>query len=155
MQAVTIDDKQLYWKPRERPAIAANEVLIKVAYAGINRADLMQAAGQYPPPSGVTDIPGLEVSGEIVECGAEVNGWQAGEKVCALLAGGGYADYVAVPACQVAPIPTGLSVQQAAAICEVYATAWMNGGATRGAGVSACRRQWRWFGSDSVMPSSR
>lgn len=101
---------------RPIPTPGPGEVLIKVAAAGINRADVLQREGHYPPPEGASDIPGLEVSGTVEELGAGVDGWDFGAPVCALLAGGGYAEYVAVPAGQLAPVPDGVSVEDAAAL---------------------------------------
>src|SRR5579883_2370741 len=95
---------------RPVPEPGPGEVLIRVAAAGVNRPDVMQRKGAYPPPPGVTDIPGLEVAGEIVRIGAEVASHTLGERVCALVAGGGYAEYVAAPAVQCLPIPSSLSL---------------------------------------------
>ena len=94
-------------RPVERPVpnIGSREVLVRVVAAGVNRPDLLQRAGHYPPPPGTTDIPGLEVSGQIVRVGAEVKEFAVGDEVCALVAGGGYAQYVAVPVVQCLPIP--------------------------------------------------
>jgi NADPH2:quinone reductase len=113
---------------REVPDIAPGdgEILIKVTCAGVNRADLLQAAGSYPPPPGASPILGLEVSGTVVDVGAETSGWTIGQDVCALLAGGGYAEYVAVPAGQVLPLPSGVDVHDAAALPEVACTVWSN-----------------------------
>jgi putative PIG3 family NAD(P)H quinone oxidoreductase len=111
---------------RPVPAPARGEVLIRVAAAGVNRADILQRKGSYPPPAGASDIPGLEVSGEVVARGAEVHEPQVGAKVCALLAGGGYAQYVAAPAVQCLPVPAGVSVEDAAALPETYCTVWLN-----------------------------
>ncbi|WMY79428.1 NAD(P)H-quinone oxidoreductase [Citricoccus sp. I39-566] len=111
---------------RPIPTPGHGEVLIKVAAAGINRADLLQRAGNYPVPEGASDLPGLEVSGTIEEAGAGVGTWDFGTPVCALLAGGGYAEYVAVPAGQVAPVPDGVSLTDAAGLPEVAATCWSN-----------------------------
>ncbi|MCV7253667.1 NAD(P)H-quinone oxidoreductase [Mycolicibacterium fluoranthenivorans] len=110
------------------PDVAAHtrQVVIRVAAAGVNRADLLQAAGNYPPPPGASDILGLEVSGTIAEVGSEVTEWSVGQPVCALLAGGGYAEYVAVPAEQVMPIPDGVGLHEAAALPEVACTVWSN-----------------------------
>ncbi|GAA3905997.1 NAD(P)H-quinone oxidoreductase [Halomonas cibimaris] len=102
------------------------EVQLRVAYAGVNRADLMQRAGHYPPPPGVSDIPGLEVSGTVIGVGANVRSLAAGDEVCALLAGGGYAEKVNVDARQVLPLPRGFSLRDGAALPEVFATAWLN-----------------------------
>ncbi|CDQ43557.1 quinone oxidoreductase [Mycolicibacterium neoaurum] len=97
-----------------------------MAAAGVNRADLLQAAGNYPPPPGASDILGLEVSGTITEIGDAVRGWTIGQRVCALLAGGGYAEYVAVPAAQLLPVPDGIGLHEAAALPEVACTVWSN-----------------------------
>lgn len=111
---------------RSRPEPAAGDVLIKVAAAGVNRADLMQRQGHYPPPPGAPDILGLEVSGTIAAVGPAVSEWQAGDEVCALLAGGGYAEYVAVPASVCLPVPKGVALVDAAAIPETACTVWTN-----------------------------
>src|SRR5690625_3547244 len=108
------------------PTPGEGEVLIKVVAAVMNNADLIQRASIYPPPPGASDLPGLEVSGTIEDIGPGVTDWQVGAEVCALLAGGGYAEYVAVPAGQVLPIPQGLSLVQAAGIPEVAANCWYN-----------------------------
>ena len=102
------------------------EVRIAVVAAGINRADVLQRQGLYPPPPGESDIPGLEVSGHIDAIGAGVSTWQVGDAVCALLAGGGYSELVVVPAGQVLPVPAGVSVGDAAALPEVACTVWSN-----------------------------
>lgn len=107
------------------PTCTEGQVRIRVVAAGINRADLLQAAGLYPPPPGVSDILGLECAGVITEVAAGSR-WQVGDRVCALLAGGGMAEEVCVDARHVLPVPEGLSLVQAAAIPEVYATAWLN-----------------------------
>lgn len=104
----------------------AGEVLIEVAAAGLNRADLLQRQGFYPPPPGASDVIGMEVSGTIAALGAGVPGWQVGDQVCALLAGGGYASQVVVPAGQVMPVPDGISPVEAAALPEVACTVWSN-----------------------------
>ena len=113
---------------RERPVprIASGEVLVKVAAAGVNRADVMQRRGHYPPPAGVTDVLGLEISGTVAAVGPEVSGWKAGDQVCALVAGGGYAEYCAAPAPQCLPVPAGIDVVDAAALPEAYFTVWTN-----------------------------
>lgn len=120
------DNQQAVQLQCELPQVRPDEVIIQVAYSGMNRADLMQLAGQYPPPPGTSKILGLEVSGVVQAVGADVDDIQIGDKVCALLSGGGYAEYVAVPAVQVLPVPAGMSLLAAAGICEVYATAWFN-----------------------------
>ena len=107
-----------------RPGI--DEVLIEIFAAGVNRADLLQAAGNYPPPPGASDILGLEVSGRIGAVGDGVSEWIVGQEVCALLAGGGYAESVIVPAAQVLPVPPGVTLHDAAALPEVACTVWSN-----------------------------
>jgi len=111
---------------RPRPAVGAGDVLIKVAAAGVNRPDVMQRQGKYPPPPGAPDIPGLEVAGTIDEVGGSVTGWQVGDRVCALVWGGGYAEYCAAPAPQVLPVPSGMDLIHAAAIPETTFTVWTN-----------------------------
>lgn len=111
---------------RPIPTPGPGEVLIKVTAAGINRADVLQRAGNYPVPEGASDLPGLEVSGTIEEVGAGVGPWEFGTPVCGLLTGGGYAEYVAVPAGQVVPVPDGVSLTDAAGLPEVAATCWSN-----------------------------
>ena len=108
------------------PVAGPGEVLIEVAATAVNRADLLQRQGHYPPPPGASDVIGLECSGTIVAVGDEVTGWAVGEEVCALLAGGGYAGLVAVPAGQVMPIPDGIDLITAAALPEVACTVWSN-----------------------------
>lgn len=102
------------------------EVLIKVRAAGVNRADLLQAAGRYPPPPGASQIMGLEVSGVIADVGDGVADLAVGQQVCALLSGGGYAEYVAAPAAQVMPLPAGVTLEDAAGLPEVACTVWSN-----------------------------
>lgn len=109
-----------------RPRIRPGEVLIKVAATGVNRADVMQRQGSYPPPPGASDILGLEVSGHVVEIGPGGSGVSIGDEVCALLSGGGYAEYVAVPVGQVLPVPRGLSLLEAASLPEAVSTVWSN-----------------------------
>lgn len=111
---------------RERPVAGPGEVLIKVAAFGLNRADVQQRRGFYPPPPGASEIPGLEVSGTIAGLGPGVTGFAVAEGVCALLTGGGYAEYVAVPAVQVLPVPAGIGLVDAAGLPEVTATVWSN-----------------------------
>ena len=117
---------RLRWQEMPDPAVGPGEVLIGVSAAGVNRADLLQAAGRYPPPPGVSDVPGLEVSGTVAAVGGGVDGFVAGQPVCALLSGGGYAELVAVPAGQVMPIPDGVSIVDAAALPEAACTVWSN-----------------------------
>ena len=108
------------------PAPGPGEVAIDVVAAGVNRADVMQRQGFYPPPPGASETLGLEVSGVIAEVGADVEDWRPGDTVCALLSGGGYAERVNVPATQVLPVPQGVSVAAAAALPEAAATVWSN-----------------------------
>jgi putative PIG3 family NAD(P)H quinone oxidoreductase len=108
------------------PEPQPGEVLVEVAAAGVNRADLQQRIGVYPPPPGASEYPGLEVSGTVAAVGSEVTGWSVGDQVCALLAGGGYAEKVAVPAGQLLPVPSGVSLVEAAALPEVVCTVWSN-----------------------------
>lgn len=111
---------------RPRPAPGPGEVLVRVAAAGLNRADVQQRRGVYPPPPGASDIPGLEVSGTVVGRGEGATKHNDGAEVCALLSGGGYAEYVAVPEGQVLPVPTGVGLVEAAGLPEVAATVWSN-----------------------------
>src|SRR5690606_30434933 len=111
-------------RPMPRPG--AGEVLIKVAAAGVNRPDVLQRAGMYPPPPGAPDYPGLEVAGEIAALGPDVQHWKVGDKVCALVTGGGYATYCVAPAEQCLPVPQGLAITEAAALPENWFTVWTN-----------------------------
>ena len=111
---------------RPVPVPAANEVLIEVAAAGVNRPDVLQRKGGYPPPPGASDIPGLEVAGTVIATGAGANKWKTGDRVCALVTGGGYAEYVAAPAPQCLPIPRGLTLVEAAGLPETFFTVWVN-----------------------------
>jgi len=108
------------------PSIRKDEVLVRVAAAGLNRADIHQREGHYPPPAGASETLGLEVSGHIAEVGTSVTRWKAGDRVCALLAGGGYAEYCAVPAAQCLPAPSGSSLMDAAGLPEAAFTIWAN-----------------------------
>ena len=127
MQAILAASKgQLTWQEVPDIVPGEGEVLIKVSAVGVNRADLLQAAGKYPPPPGASEILGLEVSGTVAELGDGVTGLDVGQQVCALLAGGGYAELVAVPAGQVMPIPDSVPVHHAAALPEVACTVWSN-----------------------------
>jgi len=111
---------------RPRPSAGAGDVLIRVAAAGVNRPDVFQRRGRYPPPPGASDIPGLEVAGTVEALGADVSGFHVGDAVCALVAGGGYAEYCAAPAPQCLPIPRGLDLVAAGAIPETFFTVWTN-----------------------------
>lgn len=130
MQAVTIPEfggpEALVVTDEPTPEPGPDEVLIRVVTAGVNRADLLQRQGFYPPPPGESDIPGLEVSGVIEAVGPSVTEWLPGDHVCALLSGGGYAQYVAAPAGQVLPLPSGVAPADAAALPEVACTVWSN-----------------------------
>jgi putative PIG3 family NAD(P)H quinone oxidoreductase len=114
--------------PVERPipTPGSGEVLIKVAAAGVNRPDLMQRRGRYPPPPGASDIPGLEIAGTVDRLGSDVSPWKVGDDICALVAGGGYAEYCVAPAPQCLPVPRGLDIVSAAAIPETFFTVWTN-----------------------------
>jgi NADPH2:quinone reductase len=111
---------------RPMPEPGPGEVLVRVAAAGVNRPDVMQRRGMYPPPPGASDLPGLEVAGTIEHVGAGVSEWRGGDRVCALVSGGGYAEYVVVPAVQCLPIPKGFDFVAAAAIPETFFTVWTN-----------------------------
>lgn len=111
---------------RPVPVAAAGEVLIEVSAAGVNRPDVLQRKGAYAPPPGASDIPGLEVAGRIVAAGNGVQEWKIGDRVCALVSGGGYAEYVNVPAVQCLPVPRGLSLTEAAGLPETFFTVWVN-----------------------------
>ena len=111
-------------RPVPRPG--PGEVLVRVAAAGVNRPDVLQRKGGYAPPPGASDIPGLEMAGTIVALGEQVGSWQLGDEVCALVTGGGYAEYCVAPAAQCLPIPHGLSLLEAAGIPETYFTVWSN-----------------------------
>jgi putative PIG3 family NAD(P)H quinone oxidoreductase len=117
---------ELVWRQVPDVTPDRGEVLVKVSAAGVNRADLLQAAGLYPPPPGASEVIGMEVSGVVAAVGDDVSGWVPGQEVCALLAGGGYAEYVAVPAGQLLPIPGGVDPQDAAGLPEVACTVWSN-----------------------------
>lgn len=126
MQAIEISDGKLVSVQRPIPEPAAGEVLIRVMAAGINRPDILQRKGLYPAPVGITDIPGLEVAGVIAKTGKGVRGLKKGQKVCALLAGGGYAEYAVVPHEQCLSVPTGMDTVHAAALPETFFTVWTN-----------------------------
>jgi NADPH2:quinone reductase len=111
---------------RPVPEARVGEVVIKVAWAGVNRPDALQRAGMYAPPPTASDLPGLEASGEIVAVGEGVSGWAVGDKVCALLPGGGYAEYVATPAAHCLPVPKGMGMREAACLPETFFTVWSN-----------------------------
>jgi putative PIG3 family NAD(P)H quinone oxidoreductase len=130
MYAITVREpggpEALEWTEVPDPVPGAGEVLVEVTASAVNRADLLQRQGHYPPPPGASDIIGLECSGTIIELGEGVEGWQVGDEVCALLAGGGYAEKVAVPAGQLLPVPAEVDLIAAAALPEVACTVWAN-----------------------------
>ena len=126
MRAIEIEAGALKLTDRPIPVPTDNQVLIKVAAAGVNRPDIMQRKGLYPAPSGASDIPGLEVAGTVVTTGVAVRHLQSGDIVCALVTGGGYADYCLATASHCLPIPEGLSLVQAAALPETFFTVWSN-----------------------------
>ncbi len=130
MQAITVPEpggpEALVLAEVDTPSPAPGEVLVRVAAAGVNRADTLQRQGHYPPPPGASEVIGLEVSGTVAALGDGVDDWSAGDQVCALLAGGGYAEYVAVPAGQLLPVPDRVSLVDAAALPEVACTVWSN-----------------------------
>lgn len=115
-------------KPARRPVPipSHDEVLIRVAHAGVNRPDCLQRAGHYPVPPGASDLPGLEVSGHVAAIGAGVQEWRVGDAVCALLPGGGYAEYAVTPAAHCLPVPAGMDLRAAAGLCETGFTVWSN-----------------------------
>lgn len=130
MKAILVnDDRSLSWSEVEDPIIKPDEVLVEIHYAALNRADLMQREGDYPPPEGCPEWMGLEISGVITELGAEASkksSWKKGDRVCALLGGGGYAEYVAVKYDMLMPVPENCTMEEAAAIPEAFATAYLN-----------------------------
>ena len=130
MKAMLVrDDRSLVWSDVEYPVMNADEVIVKIKCAAVHRADLMQRAGDYPPPPGCPEWMGLEISGEIIEMGEEAkakSSWKIGDKVCALLGGGGYAEYVAIKYDMMMPVPAGISMEEAAAMPEAFATAYLN-----------------------------
>ncbi|GGL99984.1 NAD(P)H-quinone oxidoreductase [Micromonospora yangpuensis] len=140
MRAITIPEPggpdALVWSEVPDPQPAPGEVVVAVRASAVNRADLLQRQGHYPPPAGASAYPGLECSGVVAALGPEVTGWTVGQEVCALLAGGGYAERVAVPAGQLLPVPAGVDLVDAAALPEVACTVWSNvvqlAGLTRG-----------------------
>src|ERR687891_547126 len=130
MRAVTLSGpggpEVLEWGEVPDPVLRPGEVLVDVVATAVNRADLLQRAGSYPPPPGASEILGLECSGVVSEVGEGVTGWSVGDEVCALLSGGGYAERVAVPAGQLLPRPAGVELATAAALPEVVCTVWSN-----------------------------
>lgn len=127
MKAMLVDkNKNLIWSEVENPVIKKDEVLVKIYAAALNRADLLQRQGKYPSPAGCPEWMGLEISGEIIEVGEYVSEWKIGDRVCALLGGGGYAQYVAVRHDMLMPVPKGITMEEAAALPEAYATSYLN-----------------------------
>ncbi len=126
MRAIVVKNSAMHVAEVPRPVPRAGEILIRVTAAGVNRADLVQRKGHYPPPAGITDILGMEVSGHVAAVGANVARWKQGDAVCALLAGGGYAEYCVVPQGQVLPLPQGVSLEDAASLPEAAFTVWAN-----------------------------
>ena len=111
---------------RPQPSPKADEILIKVSAAGVNRPDVLQRMGKYPVPPDASDLPGLEVAGEVAACGSAVKRWKVGDRVCALVHGGGYAEYCVAPEVQALPVPKGLSDAEAASLPETFFTVWSN-----------------------------
>jgi len=109
-----------------KPSLKPNEILVKVAAAGVNRPDVLQRMGHYPVPPDASPLPGLEIAGEVVELDAQVKMWRRGDKVCALVNGGGYAEYCAVPETQALPVPKSLGMVEAASLPETFFTVWAN-----------------------------
>lgn len=127
MKAMLIDEnRNLVWSDVPDPVIGDDDVLVKIYAAALNRADLLQREGKYPSPPGCPEWMGLEIAGKIAACGKNVTGWQVGDRVCALLGGGGYAEYVAVKQDMLMPIPKGLTMEEASALPEAYATSYLN-----------------------------
>ena len=127
MKAILVNEnKDLVWSDVADPVIKADEVLVKIYAAALNRADLLQRQGTYPSPAGCPEWMGLEIAGVVEKVGSAVTNWKIGDRVCALLGGGGYAEYVAVKYDMLMPIPKGLSMAEAAALPEAYATSYLN-----------------------------
>lgn len=169
MQAVVIKEgAEIALEEVKKPKIKVNEVLVRVRASGLNRADLLQRKGMYPPPPGASEIMGLECAGEVVAFGKNVKHWGIGDRVCALLAGGGYAEYVAVDAGSLLPIPRGMSFPEAACLPEAMMTVWANvydrcafkkgegflvHGGTSGIGVMALQMA-RVFGASEIFATA-
>lgn len=130
MKAILVDqDKHLHWSDVPNPSVGAEDVLVRIEAAAVNRADLMQREGDYPPPPGCPEWMGLEIAGTVVEVGPQAaakSRWKVGDRVCALLGGGGYAQYVNVKYDMLMPVPAGCSMEEAAAMPEAFATAYLN-----------------------------
>ena len=127
MKAILVDEKEnLVWSEVPYPAMSDDEVVVKIYAAALNRADLLQRRGKYPSPAGCPEWMGLEIAGIVESVGTSVSKWQVGDRVCALLGGGGYAEYVSVREDMLMPVPKGLSLIEAAALPEAYATSYLN-----------------------------
>ena len=130
MKAILVDTqtpgRDLQWRDVADPVAGDGQVLVDIHASAVNRADLLQRGGHYPPPPGESDILGLEMAGVVAAAGPGVSGWKVGDRVCALLGGGGYAERVAVDTRQLLPVPEGWSFERAAAVPEVFLTAWLN-----------------------------
>ena len=127
MHAMLVNEREeLVWSEVADPQIKDDEVLVKIHAAALNRADILQRHGKYPSPAGCPEWMGLEIAGVVEEIGKNVTKWKCGDKVCALLGGGGYAEYVAVKDDMLMPIPKGLSMVEEAALPEAYATSYLN-----------------------------
>ncbi|MBQ8894789.1 MAG: NAD(P)H-quinone oxidoreductase [Clostridia bacterium] len=127
MKAMLVNEKQeMVWSEVATPAIRPDEVLVRIRAVGVNRADILQRQGKYPSPPGCPPWMGLEIAGEIAEIGEKVEKWQVGDRVCALLGGGGYAEYAAVKQEMLMPVPKGLTLEEAASLPEAYATSYLN-----------------------------
>ena len=127
MKAMLVDEnRNLVWSDVADPVINDDEVLVKIYAAALNRADLLQRQGKYPSPKGCPEWMGLEIAGKVVEIGKNVTNWKVGDSVCALLGGGGYAEYVAVKYDMLMPIPKGLTMEEASSLPEAYATSYLN-----------------------------
>ena len=127
MKAILVDEKEnLVWSEVAYPAMSDDEVVVKIYAAALNRADLLQRRGKYPSPAGCPEWMGLEIAGVVESVGKSVSKWQVGDRVCALLGGGGYAEYVSVREDMLMPVPKGLSLIEASALPEAYATSYLN-----------------------------
>lgn len=127
MKAILVNEsKHLVWSDVPDPVINDDEVLVKICAAALNRADLLQREGKYPSPPGCPEWMGLEIAGTIAACGQNVSGWNIGDRVCALLGGGGYAQYVAVKQDMLMPVPKGVTMEEAASLPEIFATSYLN-----------------------------
>lgn len=127
MKAMFVDEnKNMIWSDVPNPQIKPDEVLVKICAAALNRADLLQRQGKYPSPAGCPEWMGLEIAGIVTEVGEAVENWKVGDRVCALLGGGGYAEYVSVKYDMLMPIPRGLTMEEASALPEAYATSYLN-----------------------------